>query len=97
MQKVSGTGEEQALEDERKRIGRLRRLSERELEILQEQCSGKVYSEIAEWLAISIATVQFHATNIYRKLKLDGHAKAARQRELGKFCLALAVLQTEAV
>jgi DNA-binding NarL/FixJ family response regulator len=42
-------------------------LSKREVEILKELCYGKTNRTIAETCNISMATVNFHRANIYRK------------------------------
>jgi two-component system response regulator DegU len=44
-------------------------LSKREVEILQELCYGKTNRAIAETCNISMATVNFHRANIYRKTR----------------------------
>lgn len=44
-------------------------LSRRETEILKELCHGKTNKEIAEICNITLTTVNFHRTNIYKKTK----------------------------
>src|SRR5262249_5802393 len=75
------------------RIEKLRKLSNREREVLVMVCGGgRTYREIAEHLFIEESTVQFHMNNVYKKLKLADLSKADRQRELGRFCSALSYL-----
>lgn len=51
-------------------------LSMRELEILEQICSGKASKQIAETLNISISTVNNHRQNIIRKLHCQNTAEA---------------------
>lgn len=44
-------------------------LSKRETEILRELCHGKTNKEIADSCNITLTTVNFHRSNIYRKTK----------------------------
>ena len=44
-------------------------LSRREVEILKELCDGKTNKEIADICKITLTTVNFHRTNIYKKTK----------------------------
>jgi DNA-binding CsgD family transcriptional regulator len=58
-------------------------LSERELEVLNLLASGRINSEIARDLFISVGTIKSHTGNIYRKLDVKNRAEAlARAREL---------------
>lgn len=59
----------------------LETLTEREREVLQLLASGKTYQEIADTLFISVKTVDFHRTNLMRKLNL------ANRTELIQFAL----------
>jgi DNA-binding NarL/FixJ family response regulator len=58
--------------------GQHRRLSDRELTILQALQSGLSNNEIAERLFITEQTVKFHLTNIYRKLGVNNRTEAVR-------------------
>lgn len=53
----------------------LETLTEREREVLQLLASGKTYQEIADTLFISVKTVDFHRTNLMRKLNLTNRAE----------------------
>lgn len=53
----------------------LETLTEREREVLQLLASGKTYQEIADTLFISVKTVDFHRTNLMRKLNLANRAE----------------------
>lgn len=59
-------------------------LTRREMEILRYMVDGKTNPEIAEALMVSLATVKFHASNIFRKLGVTTRAAAvalaARQK-----------------
>ena len=58
-------------------------LSEREREVLNLLASGRISSEIARDLFISVGTIKSHTGNIYRKLDVKNRAEAlARAREL---------------
>lgn len=62
----------------------LERLSERELEVLQQIATGLTDREIGERLYLSIYTVKVHARNIYAKLEVSNRTQAvARARTLG--------------
>lgn len=52
-------------------------LTEREIEILKEICSGKTNKQISEALAIAMSTVDFHRGNIYLKTKANNPAELA--------------------
>ncbi len=52
-------------------------LTERELEVLKEICSGKSNKEIAVSLGISLYTVKGHVCNIIQKLAVDDRTQAA--------------------
>ncbi len=59
-------------------------LSTRQLEVLVLITQGLSNEDISEELVISVATVKWHASNIYSKLQVRGRtAAAARARELG--------------
>jgi LuxR family transcriptional regulator, maltose regulon positive regulatory protein len=63
---------------------KLERLSERELEVLQQIATGLTDREIGERLYLSIYTVKVHARNIYAKLEVSNRTQAvARARTLG--------------
>lgn len=65
-------------------IPKLERLSERELEVLQQIATGLTDREIGERLYLSIYTVKVHARNIYAKLEVSNRTQAvARARTLG--------------
>lgn len=53
-------------------------LTEREREVLTLLAQGKTYQQIAETLFISPKTVDFHRTNLMRKLKLDNRTELTR-------------------
>jgi DNA-binding NarL/FixJ family response regulator len=53
----------------------LETLTEREREVLQLLASGKTYQEIADTLFISVKTVDFHRTNLMRKLNLTNRTE----------------------
>lgn len=53
-------------------------LTEREREVLILLAQGKTYQQIAETLYISPKTVDFHRTNLMRKLKLDNRTELTR-------------------
>lgn len=56
---------------------RTRSLTERETDVLQALARGASNKEIAAALGISVATVERHLTNLYRKLGASGRAAAA--------------------
>ena len=59
-------------------------LTEREEEILALIARGRSNQEIAEWLFLSLKTVQNHVSNIFRKLQVADRTQAAiRAREAG--------------
>jgi DNA-binding transcriptional ArsR family regulator len=68
---------------------KLRGLTPRELEVLGQLCRGASYDEISRELSMARRTVSYHTKAMYNKLSLAALPRAARQRELGKFCLAL--------
>jgi DNA-binding CsgD family transcriptional regulator len=68
MLKPGGTRE---LEE---RLGLMRRLTERESEVLEQVLGGATNKEIAELLSVSVSTIKFHITHILEKL-------GARDRE----------------
>ncbi|MBI2759051.1 MAG: response regulator transcription factor [Chloroflexi bacterium] len=60
-------------------------LTDREREVLILLAQGKTYQQIAETLFISSKTVDFHRTNLMRKLNLENRAELTRfalQRDL---------------
>ena len=62
----------------------LRRLSRRELEVLEELAKGGYYREIGETLGISPATVRSHLHAIYQKLGVKSRTQAvAKAYEAG--------------
>lgn len=68
---------------------RLRGLTPRELAVLALLCRGASYDEICNELSMARRTVSYYTSAIYEKLGLANRPRTARQRELGKFCLAL--------
>ena len=56
-------------------------LTNRETEILQRMHAGQSNKEIANDLVISLYTVKRHASNIYRKLDVNGRRQAIRQAQ----------------
>lgn len=67
----------------------LRRLTTREVAVLLHLCKGASYDQIGHELSMARRTVSYHTSVIYDKLGLTKISRAARQRELGKFCQAL--------
>ena len=62
----------------------LRKLTRRELEILQLVSGGRSNRQVAEILWVADQTVKFHLANIYRKLNVRSRFEAARwAREAG--------------
>jgi DNA-binding NarL/FixJ family response regulator len=60
------------------------RLSQRESDVLDLVSRGFTYQEVAKQLAISLATVQTHARNIYGKLAVHSKTEAVYEaRQLG--------------
>lgn len=53
-------------------------LTEREREVLTLLAQGRTYQQIAETLFISPKTVDFHRTNVMRKLNLDNRTELTR-------------------
>jgi DNA-binding NarL/FixJ family response regulator len=53
-------------------------LTERELEILNLVAQGLSNGQIAKQLWVTVTTVKFHLTSIYRKLKVSNRTEAAR-------------------
>lgn len=76
------------------RNGRLKLLTDRQLEILEQLALGQSNKKIARNLNISVNTVEAHVSNVIRKLKvgnrtqaalaLGGVSEAREQAELGK-------------
>ncbi|MGF1492546.1 MAG: response regulator transcription factor, partial [Microcoleaceae cyanobacterium] len=63
-------------------------LSERELEVLNCLAEGLSNQDIAEKLVVSLATVKWHASNIYSKLTVKNRSQAVIQaRKLGIIAL----------
>jgi len=86
------------MEDEgqvEQRAQKLKQLTSRQLEVLEERCKGKSRAEIADALFIQEGTVQFHFDNIYARLELDHLSQAARNLEIPKFCEALKYVTKE--
>ncbi|WP_110516304.1 LuxR C-terminal-related transcriptional regulator [Herpetosiphon llansteffanensis] len=68
----------------RPQANQVERLSEREIEVLQQIAAGHTDREIGELLYLSIYTVKVHARNIYAKLEVTNRTQAvARARNLG--------------
>jgi DNA-binding NarL/FixJ family response regulator len=65
-----------ALEDDT--VARLAGLTQREVEIMRAVAHGLSNKEIAKELWVSVQTVKFHLTNIYRKLEITNRTEAAR-------------------
>jgi len=65
-----------ALEDDT--AARLAGLTQREIEILRAVAAGLSNKEIARELWVSVQTVKFHLTNIYRKLEITNRTEAAQ-------------------
>jgi DNA-binding NarL/FixJ family response regulator len=65
-----------ALEDDT--VARLAGLTQREAEIVRAVARGLSNKEIAKELWVSVQTVKFHLTNIYRKLEITNRTEAAR-------------------
>ena len=53
-------------------------LTPREAEIVRAVANGMSNKEIAKELWVSVQTVKFHLTNIYRKLQISNRTEAAR-------------------
>jgi DNA-binding CsgD family transcriptional regulator len=51
-------------------------LTAREREVFEHLRSGKVNKEIAAGTNLSVRTVKFHLSNIYRKLRVPGRQEA---------------------
>jgi DNA-binding CsgD family transcriptional regulator len=51
-------------------------LTSREREVFEHLRSGKVNKEIAAGINLSVRTVKFHLSNIYRKLRVPGREEA---------------------
>jgi DNA-binding NarL/FixJ family response regulator len=56
-------------------------LTEREREVLEALCEGRQYSEIGDWLGVSVNTVRKHVRNIYGKLQVNSRLEAIRKFE----------------
>ncbi len=83
------------MDDLSERIRKLRLLTQREMQVLQLACYGHSWDEIGPLLFLSRSRVYQHVNKIHRKLGIHDLAKAARQRELGKYCLALPHVRPE--
>lgn len=79
-----------------RRSGLLKTLTPRQLEILRLTCDGMIDREIADRLVLSARTIKFHKAGIYERLGVDEMQQAPRQREIGKFCQALAAAEVDA-
>ena len=66
-------------------VGRLHRLTERELHVLRGVAAGLSNMEIAFELGISKRTVDNHLTSIYRKLEVPNRAAATRLISIEEF------------
>ncbi|MCD6065214.1 MAG: DNA-binding response regulator [Bacteroidetes bacterium] len=64
-------------------------LSDREIDILKEICTGKTNKEIAATLKISASTVDFHKQNIYRK------TNSGNVTELVKYAIKNAIVSLD--
>lgn len=73
------------IEPEAEDLG-ISKLTDRELEVLQQISNGLSYTQIAENLFVSPSTIRKHTENIYKKLqvnsKLEAVARAKQQRLL---------------
>ena len=67
------------MDGDEERLEKLKKLSNRELEVLELVCQRHTYKEIGELLFIAEGTVQFHIGNIYQKLGIAELAKAAAE------------------
>lgn len=76
------------MDDLEDRIARLKTLTPQQAKILTLVCAGNADAEITRTLFIAASTLYFHKANIYDKLGLSELNKGARQRELGKYCIA---------
>ena len=54
----------------------IKSLTARQKEVLAEVASGKTNHEVAQALGISVATVENHLTEVYRKLYVTSRAEA---------------------
>jgi DNA-binding NarL/FixJ family response regulator len=61
----------------RQQTGPLRRLTEKEREVLVEMARGLTNPQIAERLYMSVSTVKTHVSSIFRKLELPNRTEAA--------------------
>lgn len=62
-------------------------LTERELEVLRMIALGHTNAEIADWLCLSVRTVENHRAHIEKKLRLSSRAELVRYaREHGLMC-----------
>lgn len=55
-----------------------RGLTDREIEVLGHAVEGKFSLQIADDMCISKRTVDFHLSNIYRKMEVTGRIQAMR-------------------
>src|SRR5918999_3865561 len=82
---------ERRVEEEREyRLEQLRRLTGRELEVLQWRASGRTIPELAADLNVTERTAHFHLGNIYAKLDLASRSQGQRQLELAAYGRLLA-------
>jgi DNA-binding NarL/FixJ family response regulator len=54
-------------------------LTEREREVLEALSEGRQYTEIGDWLGMSVNTVRKHIRNIYEKLHVNSRADAVEK------------------
>jgi len=66
----------QSVSSAEEKIGQVEALSKRELEVLRLISVGKTNNEIAGQLFIANATVKFHVSNIFGKLKVTNRTMA---------------------
>ena len=57
-----------------------KRVSEREIEVLQLLADGRTYQEIAQAMVVSVNTVKSHLKSIYGKLGVHNRREAVAQR-----------------
>ncbi len=60
------------------------KLSERELEVLQQISNGLSYTQIAENLFVSPSTIRKHTENIYKKLQVNSKLEAIDKARLNR-------------
>jgi LuxR family maltose regulon positive regulatory protein len=57
------------------------KLSERELEVLQQIAAGSTNNEIAQKLVVTVSTIKTHINNIYAKLQVHTRLQAVRKAQ----------------